>query len=115
MILAAFAPLYQNTTPGFLTSLTVAGGTGSATSGTLPTIPGTGAARSPQLQIANLSTGWAYVNVGPSTVAAATVAASYPVPPGAMVIISIDPNVTTVSVIMGTAAGNVIFTLGEGT
>lgn len=70
-----------------------------------------------QLQIANLSTSWAYVNFGKfGAVVAATVAASYPVGPGATVVVSVDPEVSGASVILGTAAatGNVIFTRGEG-
>lgn len=70
-----------------------------------------------QIQIANLSTSWAYVNFGQfGAVVAATVAASYPVAPGSVAVVSVDPEVTGASVILGTAAatGNVIFTRGEG-
>ncbi len=70
-----------------------------------------------QIQIANQTTSWAYVNFGQfGAVAAATVAASYPVAPGSVVVVSVDPEVTGASVILGTAAatGNVVFTRGEG-
>ena len=70
-----------------------------------------------QIQIANLSTSWAYVSFGVfGAVVAATAAASYPVAPGAVVVVSVDKEVTGASVILGTAAatGNVIFTRGEG-
>lgn len=70
-----------------------------------------------QIQIANLSTSWAYVNFGAfGNVAAATVAASYPVPPASVVVVSVHPEVSGATVILGTAAatGNVIFTRGSG-
>lgn len=70
-----------------------------------------------QIQIANLSTSWTYVNFGVfGNVTAATVAASYPVAPGSVVVVSVDKEVSGASVIHGTAAavGNVIFVRGEG-
>lgn len=70
-----------------------------------------------QIQIANLSTSWAYVSFGVfGSIAAATVAASYPVAPSSVVVVSVDEEVSGASVILGTAAatGNVIFTRGEG-
>ncbi len=78
---------------------------------------GTDANNYVQIQIANLSTSWAYVNFGVfGNVTAATVAASYPVAPGGVVVVSVDKEVSGASVILGTAAatGNVIFTRGEG-
>lgn len=71
-----------------------------------------------QVQIANTSTsGWTYVNFGVfGNVTAATVAASYPVGPGASVVVTVDPEVNGASVIMGAGLGaaNVIFTRGNG-
>lgn len=71
-----------------------------------------------QLQIANTTTAWAYVNFGQvGAVVAATVAASYPVAPGAVVVVTVDKEVTAASVILGSAPGTataVIFTRGEG-
>jgi hypothetical protein len=70
-----------------------------------------------QIQIANTSTAWAYVNFGLfGAVVAATVATGFPVPPGMVRIVSVDEEVTGASVILGTAAatGNVVFTRGEG-
>lgn len=73
-----------------------------------------------QIQIANISTSgtsWAYVNFGVfGNVTAATVAASYPVAPGSVLVVSVDKEVSGASVIMGTAAAtaNIIFTRGEG-
>lgn len=70
-----------------------------------------------QIQIANTTTSWAYVNFGVfGAVTAATVATGYPVAPGSVVVVSVDPEVSGASVILGTAAatGSVIFTRGEG-
>lgn len=71
-----------------------------------------------QIQISNVSTSWAYVNFGVfGAVAAATVASSYPVPPNAIAVVSVDEEVSGATVILGTpaATGSVIFTRGEGT
>jgi hypothetical protein len=72
-----------------------------------------------QLQIANTTTAWAYCNFGITAAAttAATVAASYPVAPGAVAVVTIQPEQQGVSVILGTAPGTstgVVFTRGEG-
>lgn len=82
--------------------------------------PGTDKNTYVQIQIANVSTtltSWAYVSFGVfGAVPNAAVATSYPIPPGAVVVVSVDPEVTGASVILGTAASaaNVIFTRGEG-
>jgi len=49
-------------------------------------------------------------------ITAATVAASYPVAPGAVVVVTLDSEVAAVSCILaaGGTAGNVTFTLGNG-
>jgi hypothetical protein len=72
-----------------------------------------------QIQIANTTTAWAYVNVGRNTteIVAATVAASLPVAPGVCRTITVNSEVAAVSVILGTAPGTntaVIFTRGTG-
>ena len=73
-----------------------------------------------QIQIANTTTSWAYVNFARNTteIAAATTASSYPVAPGAVVIVSVDGEVGAASCILGTSPGTntaVIFTRGTGT
>ena len=115
----AFAPLYRPSAPSFtgtlVTSVTLASTDAAQATGRFP---GVNANDKCQIQIANLSTSWAYVNFGVfGNITAATVATSYPVAPGAMVIVSLHPEVTGASVILGTgsATGNVIFTRGAGT
>lgn len=115
----AFKPLYSRTNPGvadgtLFPSVTVAATDAAQAS---PRFPGSTPSGSVQVQIANLSTSWAYVNFGVfGAVVAAAVATGYPVGPGAVVVATVDPEVTGASVILGTAAatGNVIFTRGEG-
>lgn len=122
-----FFPLYQKssvaagaTTAGTLQpSVTVTATNASATASTV--FPGTDRNNYVQIQIANTTTSWAYVNfgvlLGGQTVTAATVAASYPVAPGAVVVVSVDPEVNAASVILNIAPGTntaVIFTRGEG-
>src|SRR5277367_2119381 len=113
----AFNPLYKKSANGgvapfgtLYASVTVAAST-SAASGLLP-ISSTN-----QVQIANTTGAWAYVNFGPgANVVAATVAASYPVAPGGVVVVTVDDEVTGVSVILaaGAASGSVTFTCGNG-
>lgn len=117
----AFAPLYTPQNPqnpavqGTLQpSVTVAATDASQASAVFPGGNMNGLLA---MQIANLSTSWAYVNFGVfGNIPAATVAASYPVAPGSVVIVSVHPEVTGATVILGTAAatGNVIFTRGDG-
>ncbi len=95
-----------------ITSVTVTGTNASATSGTLVGVGN-------QVQIANTTAAWAYCNFGAAaaSVTAATVAASYPVAPGSVVVVTIQPEQQGVSVILGAAPGTltgVIFTRGEG-
>lgn len=113
----AFAPLYTKATASangtLQASVTVAA---SASNAFTTQFPGqlSGNA-SNQIQIANQTTGWAFVNFGIfGNITAATVAASYPVAPGAVVIISVDGEVSGAAVILGSSSGNVIFTRGEG-
>jgi hypothetical protein len=113
-----FAPLYAPNAGGgagaLITSLTITASTTSA-SGALPGNTQTNDYN--QIQIANTTTGWAYVNFARSTgeIAAATVAAGYPVAPGGVVVVTVSSEVAAASVILGTSSGTVIFTRGAGT
>jgi hypothetical protein len=117
-----FGPLYGpnagSAAGSFLASLTVTGSNSAAASGALPGST-TGNSDLNQIQIANTTTAWAYVNVGRNTteIVAATVAASFPVAPGVCRTITVNSEVAAVSVILGTAPGTntaVIFTRGTG-
>lgn len=113
----AFQPLYTKATASangtLQPSVTVAASGTHAASTQFPgQLTGNG---SNQIQIANTTTAWAYVNFGIfGNVTAATVAASYPVGPGAVVVITVDGEVSGADVILSTGSGNVIFTRGEG-
>jgi hypothetical protein len=114
----AFQPNYTKATASangtLLSSVTVAASVSAATSGQLGLTSPNGPC---QVQIANTTAAWAYVNVGQfGSVTAATVAAGYPVAPGAVVVVTVDAEVSGASVILaaGATAGNVIFTRGEG-
>jgi hypothetical protein len=111
----AFAPLYSPSTssaPGsLLPSVTVAATAAAAPSAVFP---GMMQNQFVQIQISNQSASWAFVNFGVfGSVAAATIN-SYPVGPGAVVVVSVAGEVTGASVILGTGTGNVTFTRGEG-
>jgi len=68
-----------------------------------------------QLQVANTTSAWAYINLGVvGSLAAATVATGLPVGPGLTKTISVAPEVNGASVILASSTGNVIFTRGEG-
>ena len=116
----AFAPLYA---PGagviqgtLLPSTTVAASTSAAASTQFSGSNNNGMV---QIQIANQTNGWAFVNFGNlqiAAVTAATVATGYPVAPGAVVVVSVAGDVNGASVILaaGATAGSVTFTRGEG-
>jgi hypothetical protein len=112
----AFAPLYIHSgnagVGGNLVASVTISATTSAASAALPITS------TDQVQIANQTTAWAFVNFGLNTtqITAATVAASYPVAPGAVVVVTLDSEVAAVSCILaaGATAGNVTFTLGNG-
>jgi hypothetical protein len=113
----AFEPIYTNTgnqggTPvGTLAPSITAAATTSAVGVTFQN-PNTN-----QIQIANQTSSWAYVNFGiANAVVAATVAASYPVAPGAVVVVTVGTEVNAASVILaaGAAGGSVTFTVGCG-
>ena len=112
----AFAPLYIHSgnagVGGNLVASVTISATTSAASAALPITS------TDQVQIANQTTAWAFVNFGLNTtqLVAATAAASYPVAPGAVVVVTLDSEVAAVSCILaaGGTAGNVTFTLGNG-
>lgn len=111
----AFSPLYLRTAAAYagtlLASITVAATTSAVPSAQIP-VAGSGVC---QIQISNTTASWCYVNFGVfGSVTAATVASSYPVAPGAVVVVSVDNEVNAASVILATGTGNVIFTRGEG-
>lgn len=113
MLLSAFAPIYNNTGNGALqasTIVTVAVAS-TAVTGALPTA-GVG---QNQLRMANTTANWMYVNLGnsASVAAAVTTGASLPIAPGAVEVITVDPNVAFASV-NSTGTGSVVFTRGEG-
>ena len=114
----AFAPFYRIANVAasqkgtFVDSVTVAATAGGANASTGLLGPASGGS---QLQIANTTLSWAYVNVGRlGDLTAATVAASYPVAPGTVVVVTVDQEVSGASVILASGAGNVIFTRGNG-
>lgn len=116
----AFQPLYTPATgtglSGSLSPSTTIGASTSAAANSAP-FSGTTNNQIVQIQIANQTTAWAYVNFGTfGNVTAATVAASYPVAPGAVVVVSVANEVNAASVILaaGGTAGSVTFTRGEG-
>jgi hypothetical protein len=118
----AFAPLYtpnQGNAVGTLApSTTVAATNASATPSTAFSGNSQSANYQQQIQIANTTTAWAYVNFGvlsaSQAVTAATVATGYPVAPGAVVVVTVDKEVNAASVILATGTGNVVFSRGEG-
>lgn len=117
-----FQPLYGPNSGGgagsLIASTTVTGSNTAAASGVLPGNT-TGNSDLNQIQIANTTTSWAYVNFSRNTTeeVAATVAASFPVAPGVTRTVTVNSEVAAVSVILGTAPGTntaVIFTRGAG-
>jgi len=115
----AFAPLYTPTIPGTSTGTLRASafmGTTDAAAAS-PKFPGSDPNNFTQIQIANMSTSWAWVNFGVfGAVTPAVLGVGYPVAPGAVVVVSVDPEVSGASVILQTAAatGNMAFTRGGG-
>lgn len=115
-----FAPLYApnagNGAGSLTTSLTLNVLSTGAVSGSIPGNPGT----ANQIQIANTTTAWAYINFSRTTgeIAAATVAAGYPVAPGGVVVVTVPSEVDAVSAILGavsTGGTTVVITRGAGT
>lgn len=115
----AFAPLYTTTIPGgaagTLQPSAFMGTTDAAANS--PKFSGTDTNNFTQIQISNISTSWAWVNFGVfGAVTAAAAGVGYPVGPGAVVVVTVHPEVTGASVILQTAAatGNMAFTRGGG-
>jgi hypothetical protein len=111
--ITAFAPLYTvtGTNPGTLAASVTLAATASSQAVALPIGSSTN-----QVQIANQTASWAYVNFGIfGSTPAATVAASYPVAPGAVVVVGIAFEVSGATCILAAAGtGSVTFTLGDG-
>jgi hypothetical protein len=113
----AFEPLYTPTGPGsgqgtLSPSVTLAAG---AASSATAIFPGSMTNYKQQIQICNQGTLWAFVNFGVfGNIPAATVAGSYPVAPGAAVVVTVDKEVTGATVILASGTGNISFTRGEG-
>lgn len=124
----SFYPMYLRSS-----ETAVAGGPSTVNAGTLspsvtatagiaasasPIFPGTDRNNYVQIQIANKTSVWVHVNFGVfGAVVAATLAAGYPIGPGSVVVVSVDPEVTGASVISDgapAAATAVVFTRGEG-
>lgn len=117
--LRAFAPLYKPTASGQQGNLVPCAfmGTTDAAANS-PRLPGSENNNFTQIQIANISTSWAWVNFGVfGNVVAAAAGVGYPVAPNSVVVVSVHPEVTGASVILQTAAavGNMAFTRGAGT
>lgn len=115
-----FAPLYSATIPGgaagTLQPCAFMGTTDAAAPS--PRFSGVDTNNFTQIQIANISTSWAWVNFGVfGAVVAAAVGVGYPVAPGAVVVVTVHPEVTGASAVLQTAAatGNMSFTRGAGT
>lgn len=84
-------------------------------------IPGTSNNQVAQIQIANKTSVWVHVNFGnitaPNAVRAATIN-DFPVPPGSVVVVTVDPEVNGASVFANgapAASTSVMFTRGSGT
>jgi glucose/arabinose dehydrogenase len=119
----AFEPMYSPTGPSGGTGVATPQGTlqpsvtlaATAASSASAVFPGSIPSYKQQIQIANQATVWAFVNFGVfGNIAAATVAASYPVAPGAVVVVTVDKEVSGATVILASGTGNVTFTRGEG-
>jgi hypothetical protein len=120
----AFKPLYNASNVNAsqvgqnVASVTVAASNGAAVASTV--FPGTTQNSSVQIQIANKTNVWVHVNFGVllsgQTVRAATIN-DYPVAPGAVIVVTVDPEVNASSVYAdGAPSGStsVVFTRGEG-
>lgn len=111
-----FAPLYTPTVPGGAAgtledSVTVAATTAAADS---DVFPGTTGNNFTQIQINNESVATAHVNFGVFGAVVPATAASYPVAPLSVVVVTVHPEVNGASVILDVGTGNVIFTRGTG-
>lgn len=96
-------------------SVTVAASGAAASSTRFPGTPSNSIAY--QIQIANLTDKWAFVNFGDVANLRAATLTDYPVGPGMVQVVTVDPEVSGASVILTGAAGgstSVIFTRGSG-
>jgi hypothetical protein len=128
-----FAPLYNRTAlirnldgsatktqvGSCVVSVTVAAVDAAAVAST--EFPGTANNQSAQIQIANKTSVWVHVNFGnitaPNTVRAATIN-DFPVAPGSVSVVTVDPEVNAASVFANgapAASTSVMFTRGSGT
>jgi hypothetical protein len=112
--ITAFAPLYSvtGTNAGTLVPSVTLAATTSNQAIAIPAGQGTN-----QIQIANQTAAWAYVNFGVfGSTPAATVAASYPIAPGGVVVVGIAQEVTGATAILaaGGATASLTFTRGNG-
>ena len=119
----AFEPLYAPSGPSGGTGVTTPQATllpsvtlaATASNQATAIFPGSVTNYKQQIQIANQGTTWAFVNFGVfGNIAAATVASSYPVGPGAVVVVTVDKEVTGATVILASGTANITFTRGEG-
>lgn len=120
----AFEPMYAPSGPSGGFGIATPQGTlspsvtlaATAASAATAVFPGSTTNYKQQIQIANQSTFWAYVNFGVfGNIAAATVAGSYPVAPGSVVVVTVDKEVSGATVILAaTGTGSVTFSRGEG-
>ena len=115
-----FQPLYTRSQVGatssngtLISSVTLAA-TGTAQPVTLPGSSGPNTTN--QIQIANQSSGWAYVNFGQAgAITAVTAGTGYPIAPGSVAIVTVDLEVSGASCLLDSGkTGNVIFSRGEG-
>lgn len=112
-----FQPMYvpnAGNSAGTLTPSLTISASGTAASGALPGNVGLNELN--QIQISNTVAVWAYVNFGRTTaeIPAATVAASYPIPPSSVAVVTVTSEVAAVSVILASSTGSVTFTRGTG-
>lgn len=116
----AFQPLYTPATgTGASGTLSPSTGISASTAAATTAVPFSGTTNNQicQIQIANTTNAFAFINFGVfGSVVAATVANSYPVAPGAVVVVSVAPEVNSASAILaaGGTAGVIVFTRGEG-
>lgn len=112
--ITAFAPLYTvtGTNAGTLEASVTLAATTASQAIALPA-----GASTNQIQIANQTAAWAYVNFGIfGSTPAATVAASYPIAPGGVVVVGVAQEVTGATCILaaGATSASVAFTRGNG-
>ena len=115
----AFQPIYRpstgTATGALVSSVTVAASTTHAASTQFPGSYDGNVLQ--QIQIANLTNGWAFVQFGQyGNITTSTAATGYPVAPGSVAVVTVPGEVSGADVILATGAssGSVIFTRGGG-